>query len=156
MVVPDGVVQGQRRVALAPRVAGPGIAIDDDRGHAELAQPRAQSNAALPATNDDYVRLGDVAELVGFEPALLEPCLPIRDGAVLDSFRSPVTLRLLVALKIVQRRQQCPGFVVSEPQVTQALADRGLEPYPALVWRRSEERRVGKECRSRWAPNDAE
>src|SRR5207245_1166215 len=86
------------------------------------------SLAALPATNDEYVRLGDVAELVGFEPALLEPCLPIRDGAVLDSFRSPVTLRLLVALKIVQRRQQCPGFVVSEPQVTQAPADRGLEP----------------------------
>src|SRR5438445_12053156 len=100
MVIPDRVVQGQRLVALAPRVAGPGIAIDDDRGHAELAQPRAQSNAALPATNDDYVRLADVAELVGFEPALLEPCLPIPDGPVLDSFRLAVPVPLLLALNL--------------------------------------------------------
>src|SRR6266566_1015797 len=101
MVVPDRVVQGQRLVALAPRVAGPRIAIDDDRWHAELAQPRAQGDAALPAANDDHVRLGDVAELFGFAPALLEPGLPIRDGAVLGSLRSPVTLRLLIALELV-------------------------------------------------------
>src|SRR2546430_1138107 len=115
MVIPDRVVQGQRLVALAPRVAGPGIAIDDDRGHAELAQPRAESDATLAAANDDCVRLRDVAELFGFAPALLEPGLPIRDGAVLGSLRSPAMLRLLVALEIIQRREQCPGLAISEP-----------------------------------------
>src|SRR6266487_5546460 len=135
MVVPDRVVQGQRLIALAPRVAGPGIAIDDDCGHAELAQPRAESDPALAATNDDHVRLRDVAELFGFAPALLEPGLPIRDSTVLGSPGSPAILRLLVALEIVQRRQQRPSFAVSEPEVTDAAADRGLELDPALVVR---------------------
>src|ERR1700674_2941990 len=101
MVVPDRVGQGQRLVAIAPRVAGPGIAIDDDGGYAELAQPRAKCDAALPAPNDNYVRLGNMAELLRFAPALLEPGLPIRNCAVLGSLGSPVPLRLLMTLEIV-------------------------------------------------------
>src|ERR1700730_4427636 len=132
MVVPDWVVQGKRLVAIAPRVAGPGIAIDDDGWHAELAQPRAESDAALPASDDHRVRLGDMAEVLGLVPALLEPGLPIRDGAMLGSLGSPVTLRLLMASEIVQCRQQRPGFAVSEPEMTYAAADRGFELYPAL------------------------
>src|ERR1700704_5181526 len=124
MVVPDRVVQGQRLVALAPRVAGPGMAIDDDRRHAQLAQPRAEGDATLPAANDDHVRLGDMAELFGFAAALLEPGLTIGDGAVLGSHGSPVALRLLVPPEIVQCRKQRPGFAVSEPEVAYTAADR--------------------------------
>src|ERR1700680_3893767 len=108
------------------------IAIDDDGGHIELAQSRAQSDAALPPTNNDHVWLGGVAELLRFRMALTKPRLPIRDSAVRGSHRSPITLRLLVTLELVQRRQQCPGFAVPEPEMTYTPADRGLELDPAF------------------------
>ena len=101
MVVPDRVVQGQRLVALSPCVAGPGIAIDDDGGHAELPQPRSECDAALPTPNDDDVWLRDMAELFSFAPALLEPRLPIRDCAVFGAHGSPVTFRLLMTLQLI-------------------------------------------------------
>ena len=43
VVVPDRVVQAQRLVAAAPLVAGTGPLVDDDRRHAELAQPGARA-----------------------------------------------------------------------------------------------------------------
>src|SRR5258708_11670060 len=134
MVVPDGVVQGQRLVALAPCVAGPRIAVDDDGRHVELAQPRAKGDATLPAAHDDHVWLSDMAELLRFAPALLEPGLPVPYGAVLGSNRSPVMLRLFEAFEILQRRQQRLGFAIPEPEMTYAPAGRGLELDPALVW----------------------
>src|SRR3712207_6670545 len=39
---------------------------------------------------------------------------------------------------------------LAEPAI-EALRDRRITVYPGS-WRRSEERRVGKECRSRWSP----
>ena len=57
VVVPDRVVQAQRLVALAPLVARPLVAVDDDGGHPELAQPRAERDAALSAADDQRVRL---------------------------------------------------------------------------------------------------
>ena len=57
VVVPDRVVQAERLVALAPGVAGALVALDDDRRHAELAQPRAERDAALPAADDHDVGL---------------------------------------------------------------------------------------------------
>src|SRR5947209_20501551 len=114
MVVPDWVMEGQGLVPLAPGVPGSGIAINNDRRHAELAQPRAEGDPSLPAANDDHIRLGCMTELLRFASALLEPGPPIRDSAVLYSLGSPVTLRLLMTLELVQRCQQCPGLAVSE------------------------------------------
>ena len=57
MVVPDGVVQAERLVAVAPLVAGPRVPVDDDVVDAELAQPRTERDAALAAADDDDVRL---------------------------------------------------------------------------------------------------
>src|SRR5438067_8236083 len=39
---------------------------------------------------------------------------------------------------------------IAEPVAGRGCQDRGVEKRP--VQKRSEERRVGKECRSRWAP----
>ena len=64
VVVPDRVVQAERLVALAPGVAGALVALDDDRRHAELAQPRAERDAALAAADDHDLGLGLVAELL--------------------------------------------------------------------------------------------
>src|SRR5256885_8815819 len=41
---------------------------------------------------------------------------------------------------------------LSEPRPVRRLVERPLEPTGNLVPQRSEERRVGKECRSRWSP----
>src|ERR1700682_796154 len=65
---------------------------------------------------------------------MLEPGLPIRNGAVLSPFRSPVARRLLIALELVERRQQRPGLAVSESKMAYAAADRGLEPDPAFCF----------------------
>ena len=73
-----------------------------------------------------------MTELLRFAAALLEPGLPIRDSAVLYPLGSPVTLRLLMTLELVQRRQQCPGFAVSESEMTKTASDGGVELYPAL------------------------
>ena len=55
MVVPDRVVQAQRLVAAAPLVPGSPALVDDDRGDAELPQPRAEPDAALPPADDEQV-----------------------------------------------------------------------------------------------------
>src|SRR4029079_5523471 len=75
VVVPDRVVQAERLVALAPGVAGALVALDDDRRHSELAEPRAERDPALAAADDDDVGLRRMAELArlalpGPEPRL--------------------------------------------------------------------------------------
>ena len=65
MVVPDGIVQAKRLIALAPAVAGALVLLQDDAGHAELPQPRPQRDAALPSANDQHVGLRLEAQLLG-------------------------------------------------------------------------------------------
>ncbi len=88
VVVPDRVVQAERLVALAPGVAGALVALDDDRRHAELAQPRAERDAALPAADDHDLGLRLVAELA--RPRASRSSSQVRAvavGAVLDALR---------------------------------------------------------------------
>src|SRR5258707_15647633 len=51
-------------------------------------------------------------------------------------------------------RADCPDqrFVKSPEPSASAFARKGARPPPANGKARSEERRVGKECRSRWSP----
>ena len=126
VVVPDRVVQAERLVALAPGVAGTLVALDDDRRHAELAQPRAERDPALPAADDHDVGLRLVAELVGLLLALLEPGEPVARRAVLDALRPARALGLLVALELVERRS-----AASTP-CRRAAADARC-PRPAAV-----------------------
>jgi len=39
-----------------------------------------------------------------------------------------------------------------QPLQHDGVAYQRLSSHPGLRWQRSEERRVGKECRSRWSP----
>src|SRR5579872_869765 len=56
--------------------------------------------------------------------------------------------------------QSEPGVVIENesdlpetyPRATYEVRFRAHGGVPVLHWRRSEERRVGKECRSRWSP----
>src|SRR5579859_8029314 len=77
---------------------------------------------------------------------LLIPSEPSEDGVVLADL-----LRELEAASLTL------ATVVRQDQESRTLALRDLDHYDALVAReheatqRSEERRVGKECRSRWS-----
>src|SRR6266511_2821086 len=51
-----------------------------------------------------------------------------------------------------QPAKQAPGEAPQDPGEFYAQAAPETEPDRALVVARSEERRVGKECRSRWSP----
>ena len=125
VVVPDRVVQAERLVALAPGVAGALVALDDDRRDVELAQPRSERDAALPAADDHDVGLLGVAELGGLALAPLEPGQPVAGGAVVDALRPPRARRLLVALELVERGQQRPRLaVLAQAQVALARARR--------------------------------
>src|SRR5665811_1812565 len=66
VIVPDGVVQAERLVAVAPGITRTCVLFDDDRGHTELAQPRAERDAALAAADDEHVGLRLEAELFDF------------------------------------------------------------------------------------------
>ena len=105
-------------------------------GHAELAQPRAEGDAALAAADDDDVGLGLVAELARLALALLGPGLALAIGPVLGAARAAGALVLLVALELVQGGQQRPGpgvvAVALEPELPAPAPDRGLELDPRL------------------------
>src|SRR2546430_1509705 len=61
-------------------------------------------------------------------------------------------LQALLPPKITLR-DACSGFLSLEDCVAALHVSRNLKlKYNCLKWDRSEERRVGKECRSRWSP----
>ena len=116
VVVPDRVVQAQRLVAAAPLIAGPRVLVDDDRRHAELAQARAEADAALAAADDHDVGLAGVPQLLALALALLEPRHALAVGAVLDTVRATGPLVLLVALELVEDGEQRPCLAVAQAQ----------------------------------------
>ena len=73
VIVPDRIVQAERLVAVTPGIAGTIVLLNDDGGHAELAQPRSERDTALAAANDEHIGLGLDAELLGFLVAQFLP-----------------------------------------------------------------------------------
>ena len=132
VVVPDRVVEAERLVAAAPRVARPRVAVDDDRRDVELAQPRAEPDPALAAADHEHVGLRLVAELARLALAPLEPRLTALVRAVLGAHRPLRPLALLVALELLQRREERPRRAVAQPQVPDPAAGLGLEREPRL------------------------
>ena len=132
VVVPDRVVQAERLVALAPRVTGTLVTLDDDGRHAELAQARAERDPALSAADDHDLRLDLVADPLGLDAAPFEPGEAVAVGAVLDAVRPRGAARLLVALELAQRGEQRPRIAVPQPQVPVAATGLGLERDPRL------------------------
>jgi hypothetical protein len=133
VVVPDRVVQAQRLVAVAPRVSRAGVALDDDRRHPELAQPRPERDAALAAAHDHHVGLGRDSELLGLPAAILEPRVALRIGPVLDPLGSARAKPLLVPLELIQSGQQRPCLPVEQADMPAAAADLGLKQQPRLA-----------------------
>lgn len=82
MVVPDGIMQAQRLVALEPLIAGPLVLLNNDVGHGEPFQPRAEHNTALPTPNNDTIRLLRMTERFLLFLFLLMPILAARHNAL--------------------------------------------------------------------------
>src|SRR5207245_2512292 len=127
VVVPDRVVQAERLVAIAPRVAGVGILLYDNARYAQALQPRTEHDAALAATDDDHVGLSAVAELGLLGRLALQPCLTVLDEPVLGSLLAARALLLFVALEFGHRGKQRPGLAIFEPHVPAAARDICLE-----------------------------
>ncbi len=132
MVVPDRVVQAQRLVALSPAVAGALVLLDDEGGHVELAQARAQRDAALSAADDEHVGLGPVAELGGLLLALLQPGLAGPAAAVFGALGPAHAAGLFMPLQLRHGGQQRPDAAVAHADVAIAAGAVGLDLDPAL------------------------
>ena len=100
------------------------------RGHAELAQPGAERDAALAAADDQDVGLGRVAELARLPLALLLPGLAVLVRAVLGAHRPVRPRRLLVALELVERGEQRPGLAVASAAAARV---RGRPPVSNAI-----------------------
>ncbi|MCY1209700.1 hypothetical protein D9M72_213620 [compost metagenome] len=132
VVVPDRVVQAQRLVALSPAIAGALVLFDDEGGYVQLAQARAQRDAALAAADDEHVGLGLVAEFGGLLLALFQPGLAGPAAAVLGALGPAHAARLLVALEFGHGGQQRPDLAVLDADVAVAAGQVGLDLDPAL------------------------
>ena len=79
-------------------------------------------------------------------PEEMSGMLTTRDGASVDPFNSPTPGESLTLSPDTKFPWERP------PQYTEVIHDH-LDLFPSiLIDPRSEERRVGKECRSRWSP----
>src|SRR6185437_14028871 len=132
VIVPDGIVQAERLVAVAPGIAGLGVLLDDDRRHVELAQPRPEPDRPLTAADDDDIRLPAFAERRRLLVAPLLPAFGVAVDAVQGAGRAGETLPFLVALKFDECRQQRPRALALQAQMAIAAPGLGLEGKPRL------------------------
>ena len=132
MIVPDRVVQAERLIAVAPGIAGAVVLLDDDGGHAELAQPRAERDAALAAADDEHIGLGLNAELLGFLVAQFLPGFGAGIDAVPGAERPGEAGLFLVTLQFDHRCQKRPYLAVLQADQAVAACGLGLERDPAF------------------------
>jgi hypothetical protein len=120
-------MQAERLVAVAPAVAGPCALLDDDGRDSERFEPRAESNAALAASDDDDVRLACVAERARLLLSILLPARPMLGRAMFGAQGAIEPQRLLVTLDLDGGRQQRPDLSILEADEAIAAKDVGLE-----------------------------
>src|SRR5262249_12313595 len=134
MVVPDRVVKTERLVAVTPGVAGTVVLLDDDGGHAELAQPRAERDAALAAADDEHIRLRLDAELLAFLVAQFLPGFGAGIDAMAGAKRPGEARLFLVTFKFNHRRQKRPDLAVLQADQAVAARELGLERDPGFCY----------------------
>ena len=103
------------------------MAVDHDRRHPELTQPRTERDPALPAADDHDVRLLGIAEVALLVESLLRPRPGVPLGAVHRTQDPRRALAFLEALDLLQGGQQRPGLVVAQAQMADTAADGRLE-----------------------------
>ena len=132
VVIPDRVMQAQTLVTIAPGVAGALVFLDDDGGHTELAQARAQNDAGLPAADDEHMGLFGVTQAAGLGLTRLLPAHASSVCAMLHPLGPGLTLGLFKALELDHGGQQGPGQAVLQAQQALAAGNGGLEAKPGF------------------------
>ena len=134
-------------VPLSPFVADATL-VNDQKGRLLLKKIRKTDNG-----NELNLYCGTIAQSCDAETF---DALPYQDLPTPVDYRCKGSQLVGGELDEVELRSRPPGFVFGTPGVpTQALT---LPPgtrdgdYLGTILVRSEERRVGKECRSRWSP----
>src|SRR6516225_11282364 len=107
-------MQAERLIAGAPGIAGTVVLLDDDCGHAELTQSRAERDSALAAADDEHVGLGLDTELLGFLVAQFLPGFGAGIDAVPGAKRPGEARLLLMAFQFDHRSQKRPDLTVLE------------------------------------------
>ena len=105
MIVPHRVVQHERPVAVAPRIARPRVLLRDDGRHAELPKAGAQHDAPLPAADDEAIGLLGDAERCALRREPLAPVPPVACGLMGRAERSRDLDALLEAVEGLKRRE---------------------------------------------------
>ncbi|MNT30020.1 hypothetical protein D3C72_1657910 [compost metagenome] len=132
MVVPDGIVQAQGLVALAPAVAGARIFLDDDGGDVQLAQPRTERDAALAAADDDAVGLARIAQFLCILLAVFQPAAAVGARAVFRAHGPPAALGFFKPLQFAHGGEQGPYLAVADADETHAARRVRFHRDPAL------------------------
>src|SRR2546427_177025 len=130
-----------------PTAARYGYSIAAVAGQGTVAEP--EGPLVLPGVYE--VRLG-VGEQTYTRPLRVEldPRVHVADTALVAQLRLGLEIWNAMA-----EQHALEGSLRSVRDQTRALAGRSLDPAtrpPLAAFERSEERRVGKECRSRWSP----
>ena len=87
--------------------------------------------------------------VVGPSLALHECGIP---KAMAAELFKPFVIRKLIERGIVKTVKSAKKLVDKKEPIVWDILENVLKGHPILLNRRSEERRVGKECRSRWSP----
>ena len=132
MVVPHRVVQAQAFVAVAPAVTGARVFLNNDGGHAQPAQARAQRNAALPAADDQHVRLLIKPQSVSFMLAVFKPALAPRLGTMLGTLHTVGTGAVFKAFEFRHGGQERPRLAVLQAQMAAPACNSGLKSEPGI------------------------
>ena len=132
VVEPDGVMEREGVVAVAPRVAGVLVAFDDDGGDVETTEARGEADSTLAAADDEDVGLAGVAECVLLSLAALEPGGAVFVCAVVDAHVTGEALLFFVAGEFPEGGEELPGFAVSEAEAAFAASNVGGEGEPCV------------------------
>ena len=118
MVVPDGIVQSEETISVAPGIPGPLVLLQHNRGDTQLLEPGCQHDPSLAPAHDYTIGLLCVTEGLFFSLFYFMPDLSILVSAVLGPKDSSLCPFLFVPLQLFQCGQQGPGFPTFEAHIS--------------------------------------
>ena len=104
--------------------------LDDDGGNAEALEPSAERDTALAARRCGRNRAARVAERRRVRALALEPAPAVAGGAMGNAVLARHAAPLLMAIELGHRREEGPASIATQPQVTLAAREPGLQGEP--------------------------
>ena len=132
MVIPNGVVQAERRVASTPRGASGWLTLNDEIRHAEKRETRSEGKPRLAGADDDNVRLLRCLH------RLLMPIPPIRHDPMLSTNCTIAAGPKRMAVQLLQGGEKRARAIIRvEAHMSLASSSGRLKAEPRLSSTRS-------------------